>query len=174
MFYLLLFAIIRLLKKGDFMESFNAYEKALILQNINPKICYIANTNSEYLDNLRQQYGADISFFGIRPERIDLSIFKNCDVIILETEGNFSESFYNFLIDLGGIISYKENKKVSMVYSFKKSDGSTKVCSYNSVSWMFKDMGSIDGDFESRDLLDIGIKLYLNSEKNNSFVKSFK
>lgn len=159
------------MKKED---SFNAYEKALIVDKINPKVCYLSSTNSEYLHGLKEKYGANISMLGINLERIDLSNFNNCDIVILETNRCFCEAFYNFFVDLSNIISYKENRNVSMVYSFSNSDGSTKVCSFNSISWMYKDMNTVDGEFESRDLLDIGSRLYFDLEKEKTFVKSHK
>lgn len=128
--------------------------------------------NWEYLNNLKNKFNASISILGSNSENIVLANEMNFDIIILETEKYFSESFYQGLIDLGCNISYKNEKDVSMVYSFRNSNGTVKACSYGSVDGELIDYGFVDGFFESRDLLNIAMNCLNNQEQDKSFVKT--
>ena len=152
------------------MKELNTYERMLIKEHINPSICYMTSgLNWEYLNKLRNKFGARISILGNNPENNCKDVAsKTYDVIVLETERALSDSFLNCLFDTAYFVSQNSNELVSCVYSFSNGKG-TRACQFIYDGDNFHDLGYSDGYFEARDLLNLGVsnrENYVDSLEN--------
>jgi len=158
------------------MKDFNTYEKMVIKKHINPSVCFMTSGSSwEYLNDLQWKSNADVTILGSNPAYIkQYNKIKDYDMMILESQSGFSDGVFCDFMNIANIISDEYKNKIFLVYSFLNSNGSFTACQGVSDCGSFTDIGSVNGMFNSRDLLDIAAKNYINFEKNEKKTKSYK
>ena len=154
------------------MKDFNAYEKALIKDRINPNVCVMSSgAEWNYISNLKDTHYANITVIGSDPKLIaEYDMLKDYDIIILDSIKPFMDSSLDELINIAGIINMNYNKDVAMVYSFIKDNKKIAVKFISDQNGL-NDLGFIEGSIDLRTMLDDSYKV-LNPVKQKKKKKS--
>lgn len=148
------------------MKDFNNYEKDLIKQHKNPKICIMSNgADWLYLNELINKFYANITIIGTDPKLIvELDKIKDYDIMIVDSSNSFSEVQYKDFLNVARSISIEYQKKISLIYGFNKDK--RKVCIQNKADQeKIHDLGIVDDLYDIRDMIDTAYKFILPSKK---------
>lgn len=148
------------------MKEFNTYERMVIKNHVNPKVCLMSSgANWMYLNDLQYKHNAGITILGADPKFLsEYNKMADYDIMILDSPKEFNKSDLHVFLEASNILSSEYEKKIVLIYYFVNGERS-KVCQFVSDNGSTNDLGFVDGKFDSRDLLDIAMKNYLNLEK---------
>lgn len=136
----------------------NSYEKALIDDDINPKIYFIGRKAKwNYLWEMKTKYGADISMTDQKPVSLKSSrCYEDYDIILFNSTKVFDEKILHVLFKFSNILSSMHHKKLILVYSSSVTGVGQTVRFYVSDQGIINpDVDVIDGQFSARDLISL-------------------
>lgn len=142
------------------MKDFNTYEKALIKNRINPRVCLMsAGVDWMYISNLKDVHYANITVIGNNPKLIkEYDILKDYDILILDSMKNFENETLDELVSVAGEVSDKYDKNVAMIYSFLRNNKKIAV-KFVSDKYGFDELGIVEGIVDLRAMLDESYKV---------------
>ena len=152
------------------MKDFNTYEKLLIKLHENPKICIMTDgADWLYLNELQMKHNASITIIGSNPLLLEeLDKIKDYDIMLFESGRSFSDADLSIFTKTALILSSEYKKKISLIYSFIKSDKKG-IKQFICNDGLINLLGSSEGLFDTRSLLDIATKnLYYENSKKRS------